>query len=231
MSASRASAPLDAADVRALFPDAVAVATAPIAELAGGALLPEEAALAARAVPRRVAELVAGRTLARRALAELGLPPSAILAAPDRSPIWPAGVSGSISHTAHTCAGVVGATRAVGYLGLDVEDTSELPEGTSAEILRPRERARAALAADARAAALLVFSAKEAFYKAQHPLTGVLLEFLDVELEGALDGSAGTLAVHLLRDAAPLRPGIVGAVRWRRTASGLVSAMTLATPR
>ncbi|MBN1173619.1 MAG: 4'-phosphopantetheinyl transferase, partial [Micromonosporaceae bacterium] len=61
-------------------------------------MLPEEAPLVARAVPRRRAEFTTGRHCARLALASLGVEPAAILAGPDRAPRWPAGIVGTITH-------------------------------------------------------------------------------------------------------------------------------------
>ena len=65
-------------------------------------LLPEEEPLVARAVDKRRREFAAGRACARRALEQLGLPASPILAGPRREPLWPPGVVGALTH----CRGI-----------------------------------------------------------------------------------------------------------------------------
>jgi 4'-phosphopantetheinyl transferase EntD len=70
-------------------------------------------------------------------------------------------------------------------LGLDVETNAPLEAGTRAQILTPAERPWLAAMPTGRRdeLALLVFSAKEAYYKCQYPLSGVVLDFQDVEVE------------------------------------------------
>jgi 4'-phosphopantetheinyl transferase EntD len=158
-----------------------------------------ESALVARAVPKRVRELGAGRALARRALAALGRAPVEILAGSDRAPIWPAGVAGSISHTDDYCAVVVGDLGTLGYVGLDVEN-----RGSVAEDLWPHtfvDEERAFLATEPSVArrdiATVLFSAKEAFYKAQYPITHRLLEFHEVTVRLQNGGFVARSSVDL----------------------------------
>lgn len=193
-----------------------------------GRVFPEEEALVARAVAKRRDELRAGRVLARRALARLGLPEVAIPAAPSRAPVWPEGATGSITHTRAFCAVVVGRTAEDGLasLGIDAEPAVALKPELVPRICTARERAwlderppgaRGLLAK-------LVFSAKEAFYKAQSPLTGRFLEFEDVEL--AVDLERGTYAVSLVRDVGSALDGLALDGRFR-----LGEDLVLATAR
>ena len=140
---------------------------------------PEEARCVARAVPARVAEFAAGRLCARLALAELGVVGFPLLAAPDRSPVWPLGVVGSISHTAGHCAVVAGSRTQFLGLGLDTELLAAVHAGLWSKLCTPPEHTRlGALPAAQRArAAALIFAAKEAFYKMQYPLTRERLDF------------------------------------------------------
>ena len=151
------------AAARALLPAGVAVAAC---DPRGPqpTLLPGEAV---RGIARRQQEFAAGRAAARLCMAELGLPPQAVPAAPDRSPLWPPGLSGSITHSATACLAAL--TRVPQLLGLDIEHDVPLPQEMHSLVLRPEERD----CPDP----LLAFSAKEAAYKAQYPVTRTLFGF------------------------------------------------------
>lgn len=62
------------------------------------ALFPEEKTYISRAVDKRIKEYTTVRVLARRALAHLNIKPEAILYGEKRSPLWPQGISGAITH-------------------------------------------------------------------------------------------------------------------------------------
>jgi 4'-phosphopantetheinyl transferase EntD len=70
-------------------------------------------------------------------------------------------------------------------VGVDAEVVSAVSEDIWPEIMTPRERTAQCRLAEsfAQAFAATVFSAKEAFFKAQFPLTGTWLDFHDVEVE------------------------------------------------
>lgn len=158
----------------------------------------------ARALPARRAEFAAGRAAARRALATLGLAPAAIPMAADRSPVWPPGVAGSITHADGIALAVVARTSAHAALGLDAEPDEALPEDAAGEILLPEERDRCAAAPDPGRAARLVFAAKEAAYKAQHPLSGRLLDFAALAVDW---GPGDRLDARFRTAAPPFAPG------------------------
>jgi len=129
------------------------------------------------AVPARRAEFVAGRAAAREAMRGLGVAPAAVPMNPDRSPAWPHGLTGSISHCADACLAIVGRRADFAGLGLDIEPARALDPGLWPVILRPDE---------ATVDPLAVFVAKEAAYKAQYAVTGALFDFhtLSVGLAG-----------------------------------------------
>jgi 4'-phosphopantetheinyl transferase EntD len=158
-----------------------------------------------RAVPKRVQEFAAGRLCARRALAELGICDFQLLAAPDRQPIWPAAAVGSISHTQGYCSAVVGPRAQFAGLGLDTESSGAVGTELWAQTCSARESAqlRSLVPEWQIRAASLIFSAKEAFYKCQYPLTAEWLEFTDIEIEPeSWQLDAGSYVVHPTR---PLR--------------------------
>lgn len=165
-------------------------------------LLPEEAGYETPAVERRKQELRVGRHLARTALTVVGAIPGPLLRREDRSVIWPEGFMGTISHTKDVVVAAAAKRTDVPCLGLDVERTQVSPRLVE-RILREEERAAIAdLPEDARCRhATRVFSAKEAFYKAQYPHTETYLGFHDVTLE--LDGHDAVCRV--VRPDSPLR--------------------------
>lgn len=129
----------------------------------------------AGAVPRRLAEFSAGRAAARAALAALDAAPQGISVGPDRAPVWPEGMHGTITHSADACLAAL--RRGAGGLGLDLEPDEDLPADLWDDILLPAERAWACAQARPGRAARLVFSAKEAAYKAQYPLSHQVFGF------------------------------------------------------
>jgi 4'-phosphopantetheinyl transferase EntD len=154
---------------------------------------PERDAAAAFGTKRK-AEFLTGRTYARRALRLLGAESGPLPANADRSPRWPEGFVGCISHTRDVCAVIAAERGRYRSLGLDVESADRITGNIAAKVLVPEERAVLdasaregdALAGRERMAA--IFCAKEAFYKLQFPLTRAWLGFQDVEVDLAEGG-------------------------------------------
>ena len=173
------------AALAALFPGVVA------AELEGaapiGLLTESELRAISHCAEKRIGDFTAGRLCARRALAEFGVHDYSLLSAPDRQPVWPAGLLGSITHTEGYSAAVVCRRGPLRSVGVDSETIASVHEELWPRILGARERAcLGRLAAPARATvAALMFAAKEAFYKCQFALTAEWLEFEDVHIESA----------------------------------------------
>ena len=147
-------------------------------------LWPGERLAVRNAVPKRIEEFAAGRACARRALAELGHTPAALPRGADRAPLWPAGVTGSITHSDGYCAAALASQAEFAAIGIDAESIGRVDEAIVRRVCTPGERARLAeLDSEHRAeAATILFSAKEAFFKCQHALGGTLNEFHDIEL-------------------------------------------------
>lgn len=179
--------------LRSLLPPGLALAEDdPRATPTG--LWPAESAATARMTPARLHEFAAGRRAARTAMAALGLPEAALPMGADRAPVWPDGVTGSIAHHATVCLALAGRRADWAGLGLDLEPDRPLPSDLAATICLPGE------AADARAA-LAVFCAKEAAYKALFPTIATVLEFFDMAVTFDPDGR---FRARLTRDVASL---------------------------
>lgn len=171
------------------------------AGLAGGVLeAPDGTRLAlprdqSGAVPKRQAEYLAGRWCAGVALRAFGAGEH-VPALPDRSPGWPAGYVGSITHAAGCAIAVVARDRDYRALGVDLEALVDdaTAEQLAAMILRPAEWARQPAGWPRARMLTVAFSAKEALYKAVYPNVRRVLEFHDVELVG-VDGDALTLTL------------------------------------
>ena len=133
-------------------------------------LFPQEQEFVKDAVPSRRREFAAGRQCARSALGNLGVPAQAILVGPDREPVWPRGIVGSISHAqGFYCAAV---SRSLRSVGLDVEKV----DASQVELIRDsamgdEERVMADVLPyfTEAASSFLVFSAKETVYKCLRP--------------------------------------------------------------
>ncbi|KAF0113618.1 MAG: 4'-phosphopantetheinyl transferase [Rhodobacteraceae bacterium] len=168
----------------ALFPSGVAVAACDLASAEPRVLWPEERKAIAGAVPNRLAEFAAGRQAARQALAALGHPAAGLPMGPDRAPIWPAGISGSIAHSAGIAVAVV---RHGPALGIDVEENAPLSPDLWPVILSPEEQ-HALPPGQTGRRVRQVFAAKEALFKAQDPATRAMFGYDAVAVTLANDG-------------------------------------------
>jgi 4'-phosphopantetheinyl transferase EntD len=173
-----------AAEIAGLFPEGIAVAvwnlTVPPPEP-----LPDEARAVARAVPARRREFAAGRASARLALERLGHPHvGPIPAGPDRTPVWPIGIVGSITHCAGLTAAAVGQTSEFRGIGLDAEPAMPLEPELVPVVCSRRERSwiDAQREVDSLDWPKLFFCLKEAVQKCVFLELRTLLEFSDVEV-------------------------------------------------
>jgi 4'-phosphopantetheinyl transferase EntD len=166
-------------------------------------LFEQEARALPEAVDKRKREYRAGRHCARRALQSLGFAGAPILRRADRTPIWPSGSVGSIAHTGKGDSAVALAAVARAEhrrsLGIDIEQSTALNPDLYSRVLTAREQSYLEKQELFLAGTLakLSFSAKEAYYKCQYPLTGQFLDFTDVELHWDL--AARRFEAHVLR--------------------------------
>ncbi len=145
---------------------------------------PQEGVAVKDAVPRRVAEFHAGRAAARAAMVSLGMPPRPIPMGPDRAPIWPNGLVGSISHSKDACVAAVGLAEEWAGVGVDLEEAIALDPLLIGEVCTKSEQRWLGLQPPSERGlmAKLIFSAKEAAYKAQYPISGVVFGFDVLEI-------------------------------------------------
>jgi len=122
----------------------------------------------------------------------------------DRMPVWPEGITGSITHTDDHCAAVLARhSGGIASLGIDLEPDEDLPADILEMVCRPEELVwLQEQRADRRGLlAKVIFSAKECAYKAQYPLSGTMLEFHDFRIQ--LHADEERFEAEFMRDCAP----------------------------
>lgn len=127
---------------------------------------------------------LAGRLCAERALHSLTGQLHAIGRHPDGAPVWPVGLLGSISHDTLGAVALVAYCRDYRWLGVDVEPLLDASgcQAVREVCLTVDERKQLHASRQPALETTLRFSAKEAYYKAVHPVLGGAMDFLDVEL-------------------------------------------------
>jgi 4'-phosphopantetheinyl transferase EntD len=156
----------------------------PEATVAGGSfssLLPPPRMLSSddrRTEYERVRELAIETCLARAA-SDAGLSGITIRRGDDGARQWPRGFVGSLSDKGTVVATALAPISILRALGIDLELIDNSASQLDAALIgadSPRGFAPAVQT-------LLTFSAKEAVFKAQFPLTGAKLQYLDIELD------------------------------------------------
>lgn len=145
-------------------------------------LFPEERMALAGMSEKRRREFVAGRILARSLFAEFGIGPHAVRQNHDRSPEWPAGIIGSITHTDDICVVAMGREEHLCALGIDIERRRALEQELWEYICGEDEIDALPSSINSGEGACWIFCAKEAYYKAQFPHTGSMLSFRDLKV-------------------------------------------------
>jgi len=188
----------------------------------GIALFPAEAAVIARSVEKRRREFTTVRHCARVALLQLGIAPTPILPGERGAPGWPPGVVGSMTHCAGFRGSAVARDTDLRGIGLDAEPAEPLPPGVLDAIALPEEHLTIKAFGPQTPADRLLFSAKEAVYKAWFPLTRRFLEFHEARIELDPDG---TFTATLLADPPLPLPGFEG--RWLHRDGLIVTAIAV----
>jgi 4'-phosphopantetheinyl transferase EntD len=142
----------------------------------------EEGILGPQAVAARRVLFALGRAAARDALLEFGIADVGIRRGPGGEPLWPDGLVGAISHAPDVAVAVVGRSFDYAGLGIDVEEPARGPTARAARLVcRPSEMAWVDPESGTQRLTML-FSAKEAVFKALFPIDHMWLGFADAEL-------------------------------------------------
>ncbi|TIV46322.1 MAG: 4'-phosphopantetheinyl transferase [Mesorhizobium sp.] len=143
-------------------------------------ILPAESASMATREPGARAATGAGRHIAHELLRRLGCVNPAILRGRSGSPIWPAGIVGSIAHDDTMVVAVVARSGALRSVGVDIEPALPLPDDLRAMVAAPKDRLGDL---DPKLGGRILFAVKEAAYKASFPLDGRVLGFEDIAID------------------------------------------------
>ncbi|MFD3992800.1 4'-phosphopantetheinyl transferase [Streptomyces sp. NPDC058583] len=171
-------------------------------------LHPEEEAVVRNAVDSRRREFTTVRMCARRALADLGLPPVPVLPGEGGAPRWPEEVVGSLTHCTGYRGAVLGRATEYAMIGIDAEPHAPLPEGILEATSLATERSHLRLLAAADPGThwdRLLFCMKEAVFKAWFPFTGQALGFEDADI--TVDLAESTFSARIL--APDVLPGVL----------------------
>ena len=143
------------------------------------ALLPDEMSAFAKGVTKVRRSSGAARIVARELFRQLGRADDAIRKGASGVPIWPDGLVGSLAHDAEIAVAAIARRHDFLSVGVDIEPAEALDSDLFELVATKTERRR--VRNDGLAGRLL-FSVKEAVYKAVYPLDGTFLDHQDVEV-------------------------------------------------
>lgn len=188
-------------DIREELPSWLSIAVSDPTDPGKHDLFPTEQAAVARAIVRRRDEFAAGRRAARNALTAMNKPASEIPMAEDRSPVWPTGVTGSITHTQSACVAMLASTDNVKCIGVDLEEHLPIENELIPSICTENELNILNDEAPS-IAARRIFCGKEAAYKTQYQISHTLIGFEALEL---CRKSSSEMVFKFTRSVAPFR--------------------------
>lgn len=144
------------------------------------------------AVPGRAIAFLSGRLCAMRAAQDIGVALKDIPRGPSGEPVWPDGLTASISHSGRIACALAVRREGADHIGLDLEEISRAGQMTeiASLILTAAEMRDLPREESARGETILaVFCLKEAIYKAIHPIVGRFVDYTEVSLHPDLDGT------------------------------------------
>jgi 4'-phosphopantetheinyl transferase EntD len=174
------------AAMAAMAPTGVRLGCRTIREGDENHLLPQEA----RSIPSRQPLMRrasgAARWIARGLLADMGLNRAAVLRASSGAPVWPPGIVGSLAHDDEMAVAAVAPVSDIASLGIDVEPAYPLPDDIFALVATGADRTHPV---NRHLAGRILFSAKEAVYKAVYPLDREVLGYEDIVVDLTTGGA------------------------------------------
>jgi len=155
-----------------------------------------------RAVVKRQAEFLAGRYAAKQVILKSGflngeVPPIQI--GDHRSPIWPPGIIGSITHNHSKAICAIIKDDKSAYIGIDLEEQISTRTASNIEELVLKDSEKKILTQQGASDALaitIIFSAKESLFKALYPIIKIYFGFELAQVMSA-DLRKGTLTLEL----------------------------------
>jgi len=147
-------------------------------------LTPEELSIISKAINKRRYEFSTGRLCARKALLQIGIDNCVLTQGKKGEPIWPDLITGTISHSKKRAAAAVSKTEDIMGIGLDIETVGRINDRMLNRIItdREKEQLKGMNKQQSLGYASLIFSAKEAFYKALSSKYNGALRFKDISI-------------------------------------------------
>jgi phosphopantetheine--protein transferase-like protein len=144
----------------------------------------EEAVIVSKAIDKRRYEFSTGRLCARKVLQQIGIDNFTLTQGKKGEAIWPEQITGTISHSNNWAAAAVSTTNDIMGIGFDIETVNRISSGIHKIIITEKEKELLDKKdkQDAQIYAALIFSAKEAIYKALSKLYNKTLRFKDVSI-------------------------------------------------
>jgi 4'-phosphopantetheinyl transferase EntD len=177
------------------------------------AIHPGEIGYVAGSAEKRRRDFALGRSCARAALAEMGLGDAVIAKGDNGAPVWPSGIVGSITHTSGYAAALAGESRNFAGLGIDAERAGGVTPDLWPRLFTPTEQETLRTQADPQVSATLLFSAKEASYKALARKAALVFREIEISLER--DGFVAAACGAGLAGRYAVDKGVVLAAAWR----------------
>jgi len=141
----------------------------------------ESSLLGPRAVKKRRDEFYLGRAACNAALKSIGIEnPGPVLKGPSSEPLWPKNIIGALSHCPGIAVCAVCHDNMLRGLGIDIEELpGEMPQDVIRLVCTGKEME---WVGNETYKMKMIFSAKEAAFKAFFPSVGVYMDFKDAEL-------------------------------------------------
>ncbi|NOT80044.1 MAG: 4'-phosphopantetheinyl transferase superfamily protein [Bacteriovoracaceae bacterium] len=149
--------------------------------------------------PKRIEEFLLGRMCASMAHSKyFNRPLFELPYSVDRSPLWPLGVVGSITHNRDYVSAAVGSSEFLKGVGIDLEILGRTKLELKSHITNSLDlKSHANLANEE--LLTLIFSIKESLYKALYPQVHQFFGFLDAAVS-EIDFLNGTFKIKLLKE-------------------------------
>ena len=146
----------------------------------------------------RKQEFIAGRYCAYQAAKLVGLELVKLPAAKTREPVWPEGIVGSITHSKLMAISCVSLSQDWSSIGIDAEEliNPSLRADIESLVASPVELQYLG-SLDSQIGLTVLFSAKEALYKALFPLVRTFIDFKEVKLTN-LDADTKVFELELI---------------------------------
>ncbi|MBN40092.1 MAG: 4'-phosphopantetheinyl transferase [Acidimicrobiaceae bacterium] len=182
----------------ALFSEVTATYEIRNAVLDDSYLWPEEEKILQDVSEKRRWDFVSGRKCARLAIETLGVKATPVLTGLRDEPIWPDGLVGSITHTRNYAAAAIAPASKILCLGLDAEPDEPLPHKVLSRISNAEEFnwVQRAKGKEIPHPGTLLFSAKEATYKAWNSVTKEWLGFSDAHVNFHIEKQTFTVSLN-----------------------------------